>query len=317
MECVRTQLIGGPSAWKRADVEHRFGGALSLADIGDGIGCAQLSVADLRGSSPNVNRLEASKLREVAEFIRSELLFGRGLCLVRAFCTEEEGLGTIRQRSVDVCNQLGELVPQNADGDLVRHVTDMAGYTGPLDSLRSLGHGGRAHMSPHSDSADLVALVCVRPARRGGASSVCSSAALYNAIVAERPEYLEPLRRGFHFDVSGKTKLGSGVTDRRIPVFNFRNGRLSCVFNKARIILGMKRAGHTMNELELASIEYLDALASSEEFSYQFTLRSGDVLFLNSHRTLHGREEYDDWHEVDRKRLLFRLWMQSPAAWDT
>jgi len=146
---------------------------------------------------------------------------------------------------------------------------------------------------------------------------VSSAEALYNEILARRPEYLEPLYRGFHFDLTGKAGTGPAFTEQRIPVFSHRNGKLSCVFNKDRIALGMKKADRQLDDLELAAVVYLDALAKSDEFTIRILLKAGDVLFLNNKCTLHARDEYDDWPEVSRKRLLLRLWMNLLVPWDS
>jgi hypothetical protein len=321
MEAIRDMPFAGPAVWRRGDA-HRVSevtGHFSGDDL----------ISNERSHLPRsvwtgdqvlpagVGPHLLTTLGEIVDHVRSELLNGPGFALLRGFGTDALDLEEVEKRYFELGSQLGPLVPQNDDGDLLRNVTDLGEPSGDHDAHRALGHRGRAPMNPHTDSADIAALLCVRPARSGGASAVCSAAALYNAILARRPEFLKPLCRGFHFDLTGKAGTGLGFTEWRIPVFSHRNGKLSCVFNKERIALGMKKANQPLDGLELASIEYLDALAKSDEFTIRILLKAGDVLFLNNRCTLHARDEYDDWPQASRKRLLLRLWMNLLVPWDS
>ncbi|MFI4994351.1 MAG: TauD/TfdA family dioxygenase [Hyphomicrobiales bacterium] len=40
--------------------------------------------------------------------------------------------------------------------------------------------------------------------------------------------------------------------------------------------------------------------------------RPGDIQFLNDRTTIHGRTDYQDWPEPERRRHLFRLWLMCP-----
>jgi hypothetical protein len=39
------------------------------------------------------------------------------------------------------------------------------------------------------------------------------------------------------------------------------------------------------------------------------TFERGDIQFLLNHVTVHGRTAFEDWPEPERKRHLFRLWL--------
>jgi hypothetical protein len=312
MEGVWERPFAGPSVWKRSDARpvcgiiRFFSGSEQAEDVSAHARRHLAGVCDVNRGG-DCRMLHGAC--DVVDHVRSELLDGCGFTVLHDVVSAETDIEALERRYCEVCRLLGELAPQNADGDLLRCVTDQGPSRGNQAQYTARGHRGRSRMSPHTDSADFAALFCIRPARSGGANFVCSSAALFNEILARRPEYLGPLLRGFHFDTTGKTKDGPGVTERRVPVFKVSGGQLSCVFNKDRIVLGMRKAGLPLGKEELASVEYLDALAKSEEFTLRFTLQAGDVLFLNSRRTLHARDEYVDWPEGHRKRLLLRLWM--------
>ena len=41
-------------------------------------------------------------------------------------------------------------------------------------------------------------------------------------------------------------------------------------------------------------------------------LEPGDIQFLNNRLIMHGRADYDDASDLERKRLLLRLWLMMP-----
>lgn len=169
-------------------------------------------------------------------------------------------------------------------------------------------------MFPHTDSSDIAGLLCVRQAKEGGGNTVSSSMAIHNEILRTHPEYLSPLYDGFHFDLTGKSGKGDSITDRRIPVFSLGPDGLCCMFNKSRIELGMRKYGMPLDDLQQSAVNYLNELAMREEFAIALRLLPGDILFLNNHCTLHAREEYEDWPEPHRKRLMLRLWLNVRVA---
>jgi hypothetical protein len=235
-----------------------------------------------------------------------------GLAWIPGFASEGS-IGALPERLLRFGRGLGLLATQNVRGDLLVRVT----ATQPSGPVASFGHRGHAPMSPHSDSADYVALLCLRPALVGGKTTICSAAALYNEVLERHPRYLGPLCAGFYFDRAGKTCTEPGVSDRRIPVFRRRGDRFSCTFNRNRIIVGMAKAGIPLSAIESDAIDYLDSIAKSDVFRIDLDLRRGDVLILNNHITLHGRGEFRDSPVDQERRLLLRLWINQPTLWNS
>lgn len=312
--------LTGRSVWKPDDAELSYGITSYLSGIepiNERGPIYPLPRGTVEQSLPRRRTRILANLDEVRKHIQSELLTGCGFTLLYDVGLKNSDIETLKQRYCALGGQLGSLVPQNAAGDILRFVTDLSEPMENQSSDKARGHRGRSGMSPHTDSADIAALLCVRSAKSGGSTSLCSAASIYNEILVQHPEYLKPLFTGFHFDLSGKTKTGPDFTEHRIPVFSTRNGRLSCVFNKDRIVLGMRKANKPLKDVDLAAVEYLDALAKSENFTIRFMLKPGEILFINNSYTLHGRDEYDDWPEINRKRLLLRLWVNLPAHTDS
>lgn len=251
----------------------------------------------------NDEPLEANLLSRICAELREG---GRGLFLLRGLSLE----GGDRERTASSCvglaKQLGRLLPQNLEGDLIRWVEDQDKYA--ANECESKGHRGRAAMLPHCDSADVACLFCVRPAKLGGATTVASAGAIFNRIAEHYPEHLKALHAGFYFDLTGKSP--EGVSERRCPVFESRQDGVSCRFNKSRIEAGMKHRGIALSDAEEAALECINALALRPDLAFRLILAPGDALFFANRRVLHAREAFEDWPETQRKRLLLRVWIE-------
>jgi hypothetical protein len=67
-----------------------------------------------------------------------------------------------------------------------------------------------------------------------------------------------------------------------------------------------------LTEAQREAIEMLMALA--EELAFEMTLEPGDIQFLNSHVTYHGRTPFEDEQATGRDRLLYRIWLSMPNS---
>ena len=118
---------------------------------------------------------------------------------------------------------MGRTISQNSAGALIGEVYDR-GFDYTDNNVR--GHTTNSEIGPHCDTADVVGLLCIRPAAGGGESLIASSGAIYNEILATRPDLVDPLAAGFRIDLAGKGPTGAAneVTRARIPVFSWYAG---------------------------------------------------------------------------------------------
>src|SRR6185369_17649033 len=94
---------------------------------------------------------------------------------------------------------LGRALSQNAQGHLLGHVRDQ-GLSSTDPNVRI--YQTRERQTFHTDSADLVGLLCLNEARDGGESLLVSAVSMYNVLRRERPDLLALL-------------FGEIATDRR------------------------------------------------------------------------------------------------------
>ena len=244
---------------------------------------------------------------------RETLETGRGFSVMRGIPIDRYDLGDLTALYWGIGAYLGEGIYQNAQGDLVGHVTDHGNKFEGDDPYK---YNIRAYTTtvaipPHTDSCDLVGLLCVRPSKSGGESAVVSATALYNAFLDSRPDLLEPLYNGFHIDLVGKGTKAKELSEHRIPVFSYWGGKLSCRYNKGQIEHGAKKAHGGLTDIEQEAVDHFRELSVRPEFCLKMEFRPGDIQMLNNRTTLHSRTAFDDYVDTERRRLLLRLWLNS------
>lgn len=243
--------------------------------------------------------------------IRDELLDGRGFVLLRGLPVERYD----RRQAATVFWGLGRWIgtprSQNGKGHLLGHVRDL-GYDVADPAVRIYQTTSR--QTYHTDSVDVVALMCLQTAKSGGLSSLVSSMAIHNEMLRRRPDLLELLYEPFATDRRGEVPPGQKPWFD-IPVFNLCEGRLSAIY--ARQYINSAQRFDEVPRLTAQQIEALDMfddLANDPALRLDMELRRGDMQFVCNHGILHDRTSFEDWPEPERKRHLLRLWLCTPVG---
>jgi len=238
---------------------------------------------------------------------------GRGFAVVRGVPVKdyEDDFDALKLMYWGLAQNMGTPISQNARGDLICEVTDM-GLDNKMANAR--GYISNSPTSWHCDSCDVVGLFCVHPAKKGGESQLASSISIFNTILKEKPEFLEPLFKGFHYDLWGEGATGglSELTNNRIPVFSYYKGRMSCRYNAKSILRGAVKTGNSLTDLEEAALEYVRLLAARDDIRFDMDFQQGDIQLNNNHMVLHNRTGFEDWDDAHKRRRLYRLWMNIP-----
>ena len=243
--------------------------------------------------------------------ILHELEFGRGCVLIRGLDVNRYDADRLKRLYWGLGVHLGTPIYQNAKGDLIGHVTD-GGRSYETKNVR--GYTTRAAIRPHCDSSDIVGLLCLQASRSGGASRISSAMTIYNEILATRPEYLEALCSGYHFDLRSEGATGdpNEVTRNKVPVFSYYQGRLSCRYNQKTIEDGSAKSGDPLTSEQLAATRYVGELAARPDIQYSMQFEVGDIQILNNYSVLHARDAFEDDPSQGHKRELLRLWVNVP-----
>src|SRR5439155_14544908 len=123
------------------------------------------------------------------------------------------------------------------------------------------GYETNAHLPFHTDSGDVVGLLCLRRAESGGLSSVVSAVTIHNEILKRHPEYLAPLYRGFHYIRREAALSESPVTPYRLPVFGARNGLVSVRLIRNQINAACTKTVVPLPLIDLPALDLLYELA--------------------------------------------------------
>lgn len=307
---VSLSPVEGPAAW-RGDVLSRSGEwiyQLSDAERTELEAVGRRFVADdpdLRTVTAEQYPLpaNAAHLREVAE----QLDRGRGFVLVRGLRTEEYGDVEAGAIFFVLGLHLGVPMRQNEVGDLVDHIIATSNLTMADGALPSRV---RDRLPFHSDSSDVVALMCLRGAKSGGSSSLVSGATIYNEILRRRPDLAPLLFDTWHWDWKAQDKdapadwYPSPICSWVDGVFSSYAG--SSMIESAQRFPDVPRLTDAQREL----LALYDEVSQEEGLPIDMDFQPGDVQWLLNYAALHSRTSYEDFPEVERRRHLLRLWLR-------
>lgn len=237
---------------------------------------------------------------------------GRGFVLVRGLRTHlySDALSAAIYYILGL--HMGEPMGQNRLGDLVDHVYATSDKT--LDDPTALSASIRDALPFHSDSSDIVALMCLRPARQGGASCLVSGAQIYNEILARRPDLAPLLFEPFHWDWKRQDHNAPANTYTS-PIINITDGVFSMYAGALYIFTAQdypEVPRLTPGQIEL--LKLFDDITYEPGMAIEMDFRPGDIQWLSNYAALHSRTFFSDHEEPQRRRHLLRLWLQRKGA---
>ena len=240
-----------------------------------------------------------------------EVLNGRGFVLIKGLPVDRWTKAEAALAFLVIGVQLGQLRMQNAAGHLLGHVRDM-GRSSSDPNTRI--YQTRERQTHHTDSCDVVGLLCLRAARSGGLSSLVSSTTIFNEMRRRRPDLLKVLLAPIETDRRGEVPEG-GKPYFTIPVFNYHDGLVSAIYQRQYIESARRFPGVApLTAQQIEALDLLDSLANNPELNLMMELEPGDIQFVHNHTILHDRTAFEDFAEPERKRHLLRLWLAPSAA---
>lgn len=255
---------------------------------------------------PGVAVVLGGVLGERLAQVRHTLQAGCGFMLLRGLPFERWGLDRSRRVTWAVAHAVGIPVSQTAAGARLVDVMDTSRRESTPRQF-STSQELRLHTDPASD---LIGLACVRPARSGGDSVLASAAAIHNTMLAQRPDLLAELYRGFYWHRFGEGRSDDGpITAHKVPVFSQVDGQLSCRYVRSAIAAGQRDRQQPLAPPQVEALDLFDHLASSGHMRVSFRMDAGDIVLVNNLAVLHARTEFVDHDEPARMRHLLRLWL--------
>jgi hypothetical protein len=240
-----------------------------------------------------------------------EVLEGRGFALVRGLPVERWGPRLSSVAFLGLGLHLGNLRSQNKHGHLLGHVKD-TGLSSQDPNVRI--YETRERQNYHTDSCDVVGLLCLHPAKSGGLSSLVSSVTIFNEMRKRRPDLARVLFEPLETDRRGEVPAGHKPFFS-IPVFNWHADLLSTVYHRSYIESARRFPGvPPLTKEQIEALDLFDELANEPGLHFCMELQAGDIQLVHNHVLLHDRTAFEDWPEPKRKRHLLRLWLAPKSA---
>ncbi|MFT4727438.1 MAG: hypothetical protein ACI9UN_001933 [Granulosicoccus sp.] len=304
------EQFSGPSAWLSKDMlEHpdQWLYTLSKRDIRD-----IESAADhfLRlNSDIGVITKETFPLKSFnrhLELLQKNILTGVGVEVIRGLPIQGYSQKYAATIFCGIGAHLGKARSQNAQGHILGHVRD-SGANAAHTSTRIYQTAERQTF--HTDSADLVGLICIKKSMEGGESLLVSAESIYNRMKSTRPDLLEKLFDPIATDRRGEIPEGEKPFTE-IPVFNWHQGFLT-VFYQRQYINSAQRfdAAMRLTPEHTEALDLFDSLANDPDLHFSMQLEPGDMQFVYNHSQLHDRTGFTDWPDKSKRRHLLRLWL--------
>src|SRR5262249_3921176 len=188
--------------------------------------------------------------------------------------------------------QLGNLRMQNAAGHLLGHVRDL-GLASADPNTRI--YQTRERQTHHTDSCDVVGLMCLCAAKSGGLSNLVSSTTIFNEMRRRRPDLLKVLMEPVETDRRGEVPEGSKPYFT-IPVFNYHDAKVSAIYQRQYIESARRFAGVApLSPQQVEALDLLDQLANDPHLNLMMELEPGDIQIVHNQTILHDRTAFENY----------------------
>ena len=249
--------------------------------------------------------------KRIKEF-SNELLFGRGFLLIRGLPIDQLELKLSAAIYLGLGSHIGSLRSSNAKGHLLGHVKDQG--------VDIQNRGVRLYQTNkkldfHTDSADLVALLCLQKAKLGGESYIASSISLYNEVSKRRPDLVEALFMPYPTDRRGEIPDGYQPW-YGMPIFTWYEDQLTCTYIRQYIDAAQINFPDAprLTSQQIEVMDLIDEILAERKIVLSMDFEPGDIQILNNHQILHSRGDFENWPEPERHRHLLRLWIAPDNA---
>jgi len=246
--------------------------------------------------------------------IRDELETGKGFVLYRGFPLQDYSDEDAEIIFWGLSAHLGTAVSQNSYGHILGHVKNLELN---INRTNVRGYQTTVQLAYHNDQSDVIGLMCIRPAKSGGQSSLVSAIAVHNEIMRERPDLLEELYQPFYIDRRGELGREDEGDDPyyAMPVFSYHKGLVSTRYIRGYIMSGQRFSDvPRLTDKQIEALDLFDSIAERDGMALDFYMEPGDMQLANNYCVLHSRTSFEDYTEIEKRRHLLRVWLCMPNS---
>ena len=243
------------------------------------------------------------------ESLRETLIHGIGFQLITGLPVETYSGDMRATIFCGIGSHIGKARSQNAAGHLLGHVRDVGA---DINDPNTRIYQTTSRQSFHTDSCDVVGLLCVREAMSGGDSMLASSMTAYNEILKRRPDLAPHLFLPVATDRRGEVPENEDPFFT-IPVYSWHRNFLTCIYQRNYIDSAQRfETAPRLSAQQLEALDLLDDIVNEPDMHLRMRLQPGDMQFVYNHSLLHDRTGFTDWPEAEKRRHLLRLWLAVP-----
>lgn len=242
--------------------------------------------------------------------LQEKLIHGLGFEVIRGLPIQTYDQQFAAAIFCGVGAHLGSARSQNAAGHILGHVRDIgADANNPNTRIYQTSK----RQTFHTDSADVVGLLCIREAKEGGMSLLVSANTIFNRMLDLRPDLVEYLFHPMATDRRGEVPDGMEPY-MTIPPLSWHNGELTVFYQRQYIDSAQRFEGAMrLSAKHIEALDLFDELANDSDLHLSMQLQPGDMQFVYNHSQLHDRTGFVDWPDPGKRRHLFRLWLSIPG----
>ena len=305
--------ISGPVAWKGSDMmahPERWTYRLTEADL---VEIEHAATAFINNGTPlglmTQDLFPLPNLGVWLENLRETLIGGIGFQLITGLPVENYS-GEMRATIFcGIGSHIGKARSQNAAGHLLGHVRDVGA---DINDPNTRIYQTTSRQSFHTDSCDVVGLLCIHEAMSGGDSMLASSVTAYNEILKRRPDLAPHLFLPVATDRRGEVPENEDPFFT-IPVYNWHRNFLTCIYQRNYIESARRfETAPKLTDQQTEALDLLDDIVNEPDMHLRMRLQPGDMQFVYNHSLLHDRTGFTDWPEAEKRRHLLRLWLAVP-----
>jgi hypothetical protein len=297
--------ITGPSAWRSGDLKGKEDLTHTLSD--DNLRAVEMTLRKVSGKPTTSITREDFNDEGLSKFLSrvlEELRSGRGAVIVAGITRERFPVGDFEKIFWGFAQHLGKPITQSVFGELIAHVRHNP------SNPNNRTYRSMREIVAHNDTTDLIGLMSVQGAKSGGMSSLTSTMAVYNEILATRPDLLPALYQGHPYYRLGQELPGQPpITPYDVPVFSEVDGDVKGYYVRHLMNLAATETGKQLPDQLNEALDLFDQIAMRPDIALWFMLEPGEISLCNNYRVLHSRTNFEDHDEIERKRHLLRIWL--------
>jgi len=241
---------------------------------------------------------------------QQQLIKGIGFGLIKGLPIDRYSEEEMISMFYGIGTYIGHARSQNARGHIIGQVRNL-GLDSQDPKVRLYQTNERQTF--HTDSCDVVGLLCVQSAKEGGRSLLVSADTIFNCMHQSRPDLLALLLQPIATDRRGEVPEGMAPY-LLIPVFSYFAGFVTPFYQRQYIESAQRfPQAPRLSPKHFEALDYFDKLCNDPELHLSMLLEKGDLQFVYNHAMLHDRTGFIDYSEINKRRHLARLWLSVPG----